>query len=59
MALQQALNAESLIEEIERYPSAVDAFRAAGCEPRWLAQSGTPGERTVELAPAESTRAVH
>jgi hypothetical protein len=26
----------ALIEEIQRYLAAVDAFRAAGCEPTWL-----------------------
>jgi hypothetical protein len=27
----------ALIEEIRRYLAAVDAFRAAGCEPTWHA----------------------
>lgn len=26
---------ETLVTEIERYLAAVDAFREAGCEPRW------------------------
>ena len=29
---------EALIVEIERYLAAVDAFRRAGCEPRWRAE---------------------
>jgi hypothetical protein len=28
-------NIEPLLEEIERYLSAVELFRAEGCEPRW------------------------
>jgi hypothetical protein len=28
-------NIEALVEEIRRYLAAVDAFRAAGCEPTW------------------------
>ncbi len=29
----------ALVEEIERYLAAVDAFRVAGCEPTWRADS--------------------
>jgi hypothetical protein len=29
---------EALIHEIERYLAAVEAFRRAGCEPRWRAE---------------------
>jgi hypothetical protein len=28
-------NIAALIDEIERYLAAVEAFRAAGCEPTW------------------------
>jgi len=29
------IDAESLVEEIARYLGAIDAYRAAGCEPTW------------------------
>ena len=29
------LDIEALVAEIQRYLAAVDAFRAAGCQPRW------------------------
>jgi hypothetical protein len=29
------IDIEALVAEIRRYLAAVDAFRAAGCEPRW------------------------
>lgn len=29
------IDMEALVIEIERYLAAVDAFREAGCEPRW------------------------
>jgi len=29
----------ALVEEIRRYLAAVDAFRAAGCEPTWHSDS--------------------
>jgi hypothetical protein len=34
--------AEELISEIELYLAAVDSFRAAGCEPRWRLELGSP-----------------
>jgi hypothetical protein len=34
----------ALIEEIQRYLAAVDAFRAAGCEPTWQAYELSRGE---------------
>jgi hypothetical protein len=35
----------ALIEEIERYLAAVDAFRAAGCKPTWRTDPAVPGGR--------------
>jgi hypothetical protein len=32
-------DAEPLIDEITRYLAVVDAFRAAGCDPRWEGES--------------------
>jgi hypothetical protein len=29
------IDIEALLDEIRRYLAAVDAFRAAGCEPTW------------------------
>ena len=41
-----------LVEEIRRYLAAVDAFRAAGCEPTWhtdfLAGSGEEDRRSLQ-----------
>ena len=34
--MQNAVDTEALIDEIERYLVAVEAFRREGCEPRWL-----------------------
>jgi hypothetical protein len=31
------IDIEALLDEIRRYLAAVDAFRAAGCEPTWRA----------------------
>jgi hypothetical protein len=39
------INIAALIEEIERYLAAVDAFRAAGCRPTWRADPAVPGGR--------------
>ena len=41
----------ALLDEIRRYLSAVDAFRAAGCEPTWLSQK-------CEVTPAGSSWAL-
>jgi hypothetical protein len=34
-AMTYDIDIAALIEEIRRYLAAVDAFRAAGCEPTW------------------------
>lgn len=40
----------ALIEEIERYLAAVDAFRAAGCGPAWRPDpAGLGGRNTCSL----------
>lgn len=42
-----ATEVEKLVDEIGRYLAAVDAFRAANCEPKWLrelAPCRTPDE---------------
>jgi hypothetical protein len=44
-------NAEKLIEEIDRYLTAVDLFRALDCEPTWRLDV-TPAVPGVEPAPA-------
>ena len=36
VAMTYRIDIEALLEEIRRYLAAVDAFRAAGCEPTWL-----------------------
>jgi hypothetical protein len=36
-AMTYDIDIAALIEEIRRYLAAVDAFRAAGCEPTWHA----------------------
>jgi hypothetical protein len=36
-AMTYDIDIAALIEEIRRYLAAVDAFRAAGCEPTWQA----------------------
>ena len=36
-AMTYEIDIAALIEEIRRYLAAVDAFRAAGCEPTWQA----------------------
>lgn len=33
--MKHEIDIAALIEEIQRYLAAVDAFRAAGCLPRW------------------------
>jgi hypothetical protein len=35
MKEQTPIDSKELIREIVRYLSAVDVFRAAGCEPKW------------------------
>jgi hypothetical protein len=35
MRLQEPIALRTLIEEVERYLAAVDAFRRLGCEPTW------------------------
>jgi len=41
----------ALVEEIRRYLAAVDAFRAAGCEPAWRTEypAGAREEATCSL----------
>jgi hypothetical protein len=34
-----AIDLDALLEEIARYLAAVEAFRAAACEPTWLPES--------------------
>jgi hypothetical protein len=36
MSERLAIDLDALLEEIARYLAAVDAFRAAACEPTWL-----------------------
>lgn len=38
-AMTHDIDITALVEEIERYLAAVDAFRVAGCEPTWRADS--------------------
>jgi hypothetical protein len=37
--MKDRIDITALVEEIRRYLAAVDAFRAAGCEPTWRAES--------------------
>jgi len=37
--MTQDIDLEALLDEIRRYLAAVDAFRAAGCEPIWRADT--------------------
>jgi hypothetical protein len=45
------IDVDALLQEIARYLAAVDAFRAAACEPTWLPEpaastsAGTPAPR--------------
>jgi hypothetical protein len=48
--------AETLISEIELYLAAVDSFRAAGCEPRWRLELGSPRAAAAKRAPVRSQR---
>jgi hypothetical protein len=50
----------SLIDEVERYLAAVEAFRALGCEPTWQREC-SPAATTVEriLSGPQEHRAVH
>jgi hypothetical protein len=35
LGMTHDIDIEALLDEIQRYLAAVDAFRAAGCEPTW------------------------
>jgi hypothetical protein len=40
----------ALVDEIQRYLAAVDAFRAAGCRPTWRTDPAVPeGRNTCSL----------
>ncbi|HUK93444.1 MAG TPA: hypothetical protein VLU96_00155 [Gaiellaceae bacterium] len=43
----------ALIDEIRRYLAAVDAFRAAGCEPAWHAEHPAAGARKEAACSAQ------
>ena len=40
-AVETQMDGLGLVAEVERYLAAVDAFRAAGREPRWLPEPGS------------------
>ena len=46
-AMTYQIDIAALIEEIERYLAAVDAFRAAGCGPTWRPDPSVPGGRNT------------
>jgi hypothetical protein len=54
---QAFIDAKKLIREVLRYLAAVDAFRAAGCEPTWrpeptVTSAGTRAPRARDARPA-------
>ena len=46
-AMTYQIDITALIEEIERYLAAVDAFRAAGSRPTWRPDPAAPGGRNT------------
>ena len=46
-AMTYEIDIAALIEEIQRYLAAVDAFRAAGCRPTWRPDPAAPGGRNT------------
>ena len=46
------IDTDSLIAEISRYLTAVDAFRAAGCEPTWQPEAAAQTLRLPIAVPA-------
>jgi hypothetical protein len=46
-AMTYQIDIAALMEEIERYLEAVDAFRAAGCRPTWRPDPAVPGGRNT------------
>jgi hypothetical protein len=46
-AMTYQIDIAALMEEIERYLAAVDAFRAAGCRPTWRTDPAVPGGRNT------------
>ena len=46
-AMTHQIDIAALIEEIERYLEAVDAFRAVGCRPTWRPDPAVPGGRNT------------
>lgn len=55
------IDPEALDEEIARYLAAVDAFRAADCEPTWRAEllPRVPETLTTDAPRAEVERSAH
>lgn len=44
-AMTYEIDIAALVEEIQRYLAAVDAFRAAGCRPMWRTDPAVPEGR--------------
>ena len=51
---------EKLMEEINRYLTAVDLFRASGCEPKWRLESAASTDSLERsLSDRRDDRVVH
>jgi hypothetical protein len=46
------IHTDALLAEISRYLTAVDAFRAAGCEPTWQSEAAAQFTRLPVAVPA-------
>ena len=51
------VDADELVDEIERYLAAVETFRAEGCEPTWAAVEALSGSWRLEWLAAGHERA--
>jgi len=50
---EDRIDIPALVEEIHRYLVAVDAFRAAGCEPTWRVGQSTGAGREATCSQRE------
>jgi hypothetical protein len=57
--LRTSIDPETLAEEIARYLDAIDAFRAAGCEPSWHLEVPPLMPATKPAAQIASPRIAH
>ena len=59
MEREEPIATTELIDEIARYLAAIDAFRAAGCEPAWRREWARPAHVGGTTTPVTSPRIAH